>query len=135
MDIPARQTFHKSERLCRSKLITEIFRSGEIFYSNLFRVGWIFTEGSSDPPAQVAISVPKKCIRLAVTRNLIRRRIREAYRRDKQELYDCLSGENVSIAFIIIYSRNSVSDYPTIDESVREVISKLCAQVRQKSVK
>ncbi|MGB8490292.1 MAG: hypothetical protein WCE64_04485, partial [Bacteroidales bacterium] len=65
MNSPARQTFHKSERLSRTKIITEIFRSGEIFYSNLFRVGWIFTDELIDSQAQIAISVPKKCIRLA----------------------------------------------------------------------
>jgi len=86
-----RETFDKSERLCSTKVIASLFESGNIFYSSLFKVVWGRSPVTLPGPAQVAFSVSKKGFPLAVTRNLIKRRIREAYRKNKKTLYEHLS--------------------------------------------
>jgi ribonuclease P protein component len=135
MSIWERQTFGKNEKLCRTKLIDEIFKNGSVFYTRQFKVAWIVSSISLPSPAQIAISVPKKSFRLAVTRNLIKRRIREAYRKRKQILYNFLSEENIQLAFILICRNNIIPDYTAAEKSVEEVIEKLCDVVRQKQKK
>jgi ribonuclease P protein component len=135
MSIWERQTFGKNEKLCRTKLIDEIFKNGSVFYTRQFKVAWIVSSISLPSPAQIAISVPKKSFRLAVTRNLIKRRIREAYRKRKQILYNFLSEENIHLAFILICRNNIIPDYTAAEKSVEEVIEKLCDVVRQKQKK
>jgi ribonuclease P protein component len=120
-----RETFDKSERLCSRKIIDDLFENGNIFYNSLFKVVWDKGHDSLSVPAQVAFSVSKRGFRLAVTRNLIKRRMREAYRKNKRTLYDYLISKNIKIAFLVIIRGNSVPDYLSIEKSTKEMINKL----------
>lgn len=127
-----RETFDKSERLCSTKIISSLFESGNIFYTSHFKVVWAKIPASFSGSAQVAFSVSKKGFKLAVTRNLIKRRIREAYRKNKLALYERLISENIQIAFVVILKGNSIPDYFTIEKSIKEVINKLIALNNEK---
>lgn len=120
-----RETFDKSERLCSRKIIGELFENGNIFYNSLFKVVWDKEHNTSPGPAQVTFSVSKRGFRLAVTRNLIKRRMREAYRKNKRTLYEHLISQNIQIALVVILRGNSVPDYAIIEKAIKEMINKL----------
>ena len=127
----ARETFQKSERLCSIKTITSLFENGNVFYTGLFKVVWEKRPGLIPFPARVLFSVLKKNFRLAVTRNLLKRRMREAYRKNKHILYDFLERENAGIVFAVIYKANTVSPYGEIELSMKEMINKLCVSIKE----
>jgi ribonuclease P protein component len=131
----AREKFNKSERLCSQKILGLLFDEGRVFYSDLFKVVWDICPGSLPFPAQIAFSVSKKKFRLAVTRNLLKRRMREAYRKNKYILYDLLGKENTQIVFVVIYRKEVISDFPAIETAMREIIDRFRIIIKERSRK
>ena len=82
--------------------------------------------------AQVVFSVSKRGFRLAVTRNLIKRRMREAYRKNKNTLYECLISEDIQVVFAVILRGNSIPEYMTVEKSMKEMINKLIILIKEK---
>ena len=79
-------TFRKEERLSREKLIQELFDKGSSFYLFPFKVFFMPNPDREISCHQVVISVSKRNFKRAVDRNLLKRRIREAYRLNKDLL-------------------------------------------------
>lgn len=129
--INTRETFDKSERLCSTKIITGLFESGKIFHTSLFKVVWGKSPVQLPFPAQVTFSVSKRGFKLAVTRNLLKRRMRETYRKNKNFLYEKLTSENIQIVFVVILKGNAIADYQTIEKSMKDVINRLITNIKQ----
>ena len=82
-----RQSFPKAERLHHKKLIQELFENGSSFYLYPFKVLYLPNPDGECQTHQVLVSVSKKKFKLAVERNIIKRRLKESYRLNKQMLY------------------------------------------------
>jgi ribonuclease P protein component len=120
-----RNTFNKSERLCSTKLISELFEKGSVFHYSIFKVVWVYSPVPLPCPAQVAFSVSKRCFKHAVSRNLVKRRMRETYRKNKHVLYDHLSAKNRQLIFIVILKGNDIPDYEKVEKAMTGIIGKL----------
>ena len=124
------QTFSKSERLSGKVLIDKLIESGASFNISPFRGTWRIVD-VSESNVQVLISVPKRIYKRAVDRNLLKRRIRESYRKNKTEL--CSSMENKNMHFMLIYTSKSMLEYKELEEKTKEVLIRLVKEVKSKN--
>jgi ribonuclease P protein component len=123
-------TFTKEERLCNKKLIDELFHNGSSFLCYPFKVSWLIVEEPLLFPAQVLFSVSKKRFKRAVDRNLIKRRIREAYRLYKQQyLYTGLQDGEKKIIFSVGFIGKEISTYELIDKKMLKLLNELSGAV------
>ncbi len=120
-----KQTFSKEERLCSRRLISQLFAKGHTFYVKPFRVTWLQQPPESDSLVQVLMSVPKYNFRKAVHRNLLRRRMKEAYRLNKQFLHDSLAGTGIQLVFCITYTAKEIMDYDLIQAKIILLLQRL----------
>ena len=103
--------FRKEERLNKEKLIQELFTGGSSFYFFPFKV-FVMHNPEGDPPFhQVLFSVSKRNFKRAVERNLIKRRMREAFRRNKDAIP---ASKKLVIAYI--YSAKEILTFAQIQE-------------------
>jgi len=82
-------SFPKSERLTQIKIIDSLFQKDSTNVSQRFvypfRVLYLSNSQANLEFPQIVISVPKRKFKKAVDRNLLKRRIREAYRLNKPQ--------------------------------------------------
>jgi ribonuclease P protein component len=122
------QTFSKQERLCGKKQIDNLFATGESFKEGSFAVIWKTQKGNLEFPAQIMISIPKRNIAKANQRNLLKRLVREAYRKQKQILYKALSKQEKQINFAIIYLKSNIIKNKEVELEINVVLNRLIKQ-------
>jgi ribonuclease P protein component len=123
-------TFKKEERLCNKRLIDKLFHNGSSFLCYPFKVSWSAADGVQIMPVQVLFAVSKKRYKRAVDRNLLKRRMREAYRLHKQEaLYNFLQQADKRIILSIAYIGKEISDYKLIDKKMQKLFTQLSEDI------
>lgn len=125
MDNDFRKTLKKKERLSVGTDLSRLFASGRYGFTDGFR--YCYRIGNELPFNRIVVSVPKKCFRRAVKRNLLKRRIREAYRLNKNLLP--VNAEKGGTDILFIYSSKDILDFNTIVLSVRNILESLAAKV------
>lgn len=125
MDNDFRKTLKKKERLSVGTDLSRLFASGRYGFTDGFR--YCYRIGNELPFNRIVVSVPKKCFRRAVRRNLLKRRIREAYRLNKNLLP--VNAEKGGTDILFIYSSKDILDFNAVVLSVRNILEGLAAKV------
>lgn len=126
----SKKTFPRAERLKSRKTISALFRGGASYSAYPIRVVWSETETKTDdgnnlPTIQAGFSVPKKRFKTAVARNLLKRRMREAYRLQKPKLINKLTARNKKISCMFIFTGKEIVDYQNIFEATGKIVWRL----------
>ena len=105
-------TFPLKEHLKSKRVIEKLYAEGASVTSYPLRAVFLEQE-EQEPTAAILISVAKRRFRHAVDRNLVKRRIREAYRTSKHPFVDALQakGKKMAVAILYIDTRHNSTEF------------------------
>jgi ribonuclease P protein component len=118
-------SFKKYERLYKKKDIDNIFSGSKSLFSYPFKIFIIEFEKQSDSDlSKILISIPKKKFRKAFKRNSLKRKVKEAYRLNKQ-IINSDKRRYFHIAFIYIGEENP--DFKALNSKMIKALSLIIA--------
>lgn len=119
-------SFSKSEKLTSKKLIQSVFRKGETFYTYPLKIFFLSLPPNEAPQKiQVLVSVPKRHFKKAVTRNKIKRQLREVFRLNKPVLLKNIEKASDYFCINIVYIGKKNEPYTMLNEAFIAFIRQL----------
>lgn len=117
MDDLIRHTLPKKERLCGKTCISRLLDEGR--HGNIPGFRFCYHAKNGLEYNRIMVSVPKKLFKRAVKRNLLKRRIRESWRLQKEKI------NTTGIDILFTYSTKDIMDFNEIRSSVEMIIDKV----------
>lgn len=122
-------TLKKEERLCSQKILGELFTSGESFLVYPLKVVFLKTDNSQPTPVQASFAVSKRNFKRAVKRNLLKRRMREAYRLNKPSFYDELAAKELHIGVMFVFVGKDLIEFAIIEKAMISALKKVLGKL------
>jgi len=121
-----RQALPKAERLCGKKNIATLVSCGK--WGSTEHLKYCY-HSNSVGVNRVMVAVPKRFFKRAVKRNLLKRRIREAYRTQKMLLFppSPLSGRGTDV--LIQYNSGEIVDYAIVRAEVAAALASVSSKM------
>ena len=117
MNGQAPNTLPKKERLCGKTGIGKLLAEGR--HGNVNGLRCVYLTGNGCEHNRIMVSVPKKMFKRAVKRNMLKRRIRESWRKQKHGLQ--VNGTDI----LFIYPTKEIQTYEQIYTAVGQIIEKI----------
>lgn len=112
-------SFGKEQRLNHKREIEALFESGEVLFRYPYKV--YFKQNTGKDVDCVMFSVPKKIFKRAYKRNLLKRRMREAYRHSRHLLDPVIKSD-----ILFVYLSKDIYSYDQIVSRMEDVLGKIC---------
>ena len=122
-------TFHKTERLCNKKTISDLYTSQNRSLIFPLSAHWLFVGQDRPSRLQVLLVAPKKKLHNAVDRNRTKRLMRECYRHRTHLLLEALEQRNLSMALSINYIHSTLPDFHHLEHTFDKLITAILEEM------
>ena len=127
-------SFHKEERLKSRKVISHLFKEGKSIKSYPLRVIWTeINPRKGEFSIQFTQTVPRRSFIKANQRNLLRRSIREAYRINKNWLYENIPENSPQFAVMVIYIAKEILPFEEVEKATQKWMKIFIKNIDQKN--
>ncbi len=111
------ESLSKQERLYGKSAIANLLKEGRFAHEGMLKFCWLYrTDGAECN--RMMVSVSKRFFKRAVKRNLLKRRLREAYRKSKDFLtVPC------HVDLMLVYNDKEVAEYKDIKLAVEKILT------------
>lgn len=120
-----RFSYSKKDKLKSKKLIEQLFTDGKAITAYPLRLVYLKTDFEDGSQLKTGVSVSKRLHKTAVSRNRIKRFLREAYRLNKP-LY--FNNSSASYAFMILYLSKDGTTFDKLNTSMKLLFEKFQAK-------
>jgi ribonuclease P protein component len=128
----------KNERLKSYKRIRLLFAEGQKMRVQSLLIYFQFQPPIPDAPAlshlQMGVTVGARYFKKAVDRNLIKRRIREAYRKNNNDIKSVLAEHKMNMDVFFVYTHAEVLLYNQIESSMQKALQLLTDKINHISI-
>ena len=125
----ANQSLKKNERLKGLVHFRRLAQEGKQFFAHPLKLVWIVVEAEK-PEIKIATVAPKKLFKKAPDRNLIKRKMREAYRTQKEPFLAL----NNNLHLLWVYISKNPKDVALIPEAMLKLADKLKKELTNKTL-
>ena len=122
----------KEERLCSRKDIETLILNGNSSFIFPFKLHWKITKDQK-LPVKIAFAVSKKRFKRANKRNLIKRRMREAFRLQKPFLVNDLLKMDLKLQLLMVYISPQVLNFNEIDRKLKIILDMVWKEIQKSS--
>lgn len=125
------QHFPKEEKLKSKKSIEMLFSQGKTVSKFPLKLVYMAADLPKDVPIQVGVSVTKRRFKKAVTRNRIKRLMRESYRIHKNLIFNKIT---TSYAFMFLYIGKEEPAYEMLQINMKALLEKFLDKEKETTV-
>lgn len=118
-----KQSLPKREIIRSKKTIELVFSKGASIEEKPIKCLFIYELG--EPDFEVGFTVPKKYFKKANQRNLLRRRMKEAFRINKRNIIQITNDKKIQLKLFLIYTSFQPSEYKTIEHKIIVILQRL----------
>ena len=124
-------SYPKAEKLCSRNIIDKLFADRHSVYEFPLKIMWTIEKLPENVPVQSSVTVSKHRFKRAYKRNLLKRRMREAFRLNKQTLYKKVENESKQLALMIIYNHAEILPYNQIETAMSAALGKIITKLEK----
>ncbi len=121
-------TFPIEEKLKSKKIIDALFQNkGITGFAYPIKAVYNIEKAIENQIAcpAIAVTVPKKKFKSAVSRNKLKRRIKEAYRLNSGQIKSFCTNNNIFIPIVFIYIATDFEEYQKIESSIKKILKNI----------
>ncbi len=127
--VAERHTFPREQRLRSKRRIDALFGGGQGGFVYPLRYV-VLREQAPESEVCLLVSVPKRHHKRAHARNLLKRRLREAYRLQKEPLREAMQRRGERLSLALLYTSDRILAYAAIEQAVHKILETLLAEAQ-----